>query len=325
MRSFRERNPVTVGLVGTVVLGLAVLAALSADNLPIIGGGIGYRAMFSEAGGIAPGDEVRVAGVKVGEVTGVELDGASVAVSFRVRDTWIGDRSTAAILVKTVLGGDYLSVDPEGDAALDPRTAISRQRTVAPYDLAQALGGLAATVGRIDTGQLAEGLRTLADALRGAPASARQALVGLQRLSATISSRDAGLARLLRNTTALSGVLASHDAEVQRLLADGDDLLSEVIARKSAIDTLLVATRSLAAELAGLVADDSAQLRPALAQLNGVVSMLERHQADLTTTLIRFAPYVRLLANTVGNGRWVDGYITNMLPPTVPGAVRPGR
>ena len=74
MKPFRERNPVTVGAVSIAVLVLMLVAALRANDLPLIGGGDTYYATFSEAGGLRSGDEVRMAGVRVGEVDSIELD-----------------------------------------------------------------------------------------------------------------------------------------------------------------------------------------------------------------------------------------------------------
>src|SRR2546421_674589 len=90
MKSFRERNPVHIGLIGTVVLIAIAAVVFFAKDLPIIGGGTIYRAEFSEAAGLRPDDEVRVAGIKVGEVTKVGLAEDRVLVNFRVRDALDG-------------------------------------------------------------------------------------------------------------------------------------------------------------------------------------------------------------------------------------------
>ena len=86
MKPFRERNPVIVGAVSLVVLAMVMVAALRADDLPIIGGGDTYHAMFTEAGGLKVNDEVRIAGVRVGKVNEVELAGDEVKVTFKVDD-----------------------------------------------------------------------------------------------------------------------------------------------------------------------------------------------------------------------------------------------
>src|SRR4029079_17211703 len=100
--SFREKNPVVIGAVSLAVIALLILAAFRAQDLPVIGGGDTYSAAFSEAGGLKPNDEVRIAGVRVGKVEKVELEGDHVKVTFRVdTDSEFGDEPHAAIKVKT--------------------------------------------------------------------------------------------------------------------------------------------------------------------------------------------------------------------------------
>ena len=72
--SFAERNKLVIAVVGLVVLGLAFFVTFQAEALPVIGGGKVVKAYFAESGGLKKGNEVRVAGVKVGKVTGVSLD-----------------------------------------------------------------------------------------------------------------------------------------------------------------------------------------------------------------------------------------------------------
>lgn len=129
IKPVRERNPVAVSIAGLLVLSLLGLAAYRADALPFIGGGTTYTADFSESAGLTDGDEVRIAGVKVGEVTGVSLDGPKVKVDFKVKDAWIGNSSTVGIAIKTLLGDKYLAVDPLGNAPQDPGSRITRSRT----------------------------------------------------------------------------------------------------------------------------------------------------------------------------------------------------
>ncbi|MFD7653861.1 MCE family protein [Actinosynnema sp. NPDC059797] len=312
-----ERNPITVGVVSLTVIALLVLAALNSEDLPIVGGGTTYSAEFTEAAGLVESNEVRVAGVKVGKVTEVELDGDRVRVSFRVKDAWVGDRTTATIRIKTLLGQKFLALDPQGERPLDPRTPIPRERTLSPYDVQEAFNGLATTVGQIDTGQLADSFRVLSETLQGSADSVRGALDGLSALSKTISSRDEQLARLLANTNQVTKTLSDRNEQFERLLADGNLLLEELRKRRDAITALLRGTRELSRELSGLVSDNQAQLRPALEQLDRVTTVLQRNQDALERSLNLLAPFYRVFANTLGNGRWFDVYICGLLPPSV--------
>ncbi|CCH35176.1 MCE family protein [Actinosynnema sp. NPDC047251] len=312
-----QRNPVTTGAVGLTVIALLLLAAFYSDDLPIVGGGTTYSAEFTEAAGLVPANEVRVAGVKVGKVTKVRLDGDKVRVSFRVKDAWVGDRTTATIRIKTLLGQKFLALDPQGSQPLDPGDPIPRERTLSPYDVQEAFNGLASTVGQIDTEQLADSFQVLSETFEGSAEHVRGALDGLSALSKTISSRDDQLARLLANTNQVTKTLSERNEQFEKLLAEGNLLLGELRKRKDAIGALLTGTRELSKELSGLVADNSAQLKPALEQLDRVSTMLQRNQDSLNRGLALMAPFYRVFANTLGNGRWFDVYICGLLPPAV--------
>ncbi|MQY04060.1 MCE family protein [Actinomadura macrotermitis] len=310
----RNRNPIAVAIVGLTAMLLTALTALQAGDLPVIGGGTDYTAEFSEAAGMRPGNEVRVAGVKVGKVTEVALDHGKVRVGFRVKKTWIGDASTAAIAIKTLLGDKYLAVDPLGARAQDPAKRIPLARTTSPYDVTQAFEDLAGTVGQVDSAQLASSLRAMSTAFAGTPPHVRKALDGMSALAKTISSRDAQLVRLLAGTRQATGTLAGQNSTFEALLRDGNLLLGELQRRRDAIHGLLVGTRDLAAQLTGLIDDNQRQLKPTLDALGQVSDLLLRNQQNLDRALKIAGPYTRLLGNTMGNGHWMDGYICGLVP-----------
>jgi phospholipid/cholesterol/gamma-HCH transport system substrate-binding protein len=324
MIAFRERNPLVIGAVGLGVIALLLLAAFNVDDLPLIGGGDGYRAAFSEAGGLKQNDEVRVAGVKVGKVTGVKLDGDHVRVEFRVgHGTKLGDETGAMVKVKTVLGQKYLALEPKGPGLLRPGAEIPLDRTVSAYDVVQAFSDLTTTTEQIDTAQLAVALSTIAGEFKDSPTEVRAAIRGLSRLSRVVASRDRELNSLLRHANGVTKVLADRDQDLAQLVKDGNLLLAELDARHAVIHQLLVHTASLARQLGGLVDDNQAQIGPALDRLGAVLDILKRNQANLERSIQRLVPFVRVFANTLGNGRWFDTYVENLVP--VPGTVQSAR
>ncbi|HET7688922.1 MAG TPA: MCE family protein [Nocardioidaceae bacterium] len=312
---FRERNPVVVGAVSLAVIAALMLGAFRADSLPIIGGGDTYYAAFSEAGGLAPNNEVRIAGVRVGKVKSVELDGDQVLVKFQLdQDAEFGTETGAAIKIKTLLGAVYLALEPKGEGQLEEGTTIPIERTAAPYDVVKAFEGLAETTDRIDTDQLAQALDVLAIETKFAPEDFRSALQGVSRLSENIAARDAELGSLLGNLRKVSGVLGDRNEDIIGLMRDGDRLFSALVERRQAIHDLLVSTSKLSAELTGLVRQSRADLKPALDNLYGVVQLLEANQANLDNSLRLMAPFYRVFANTLGSGPWFDTIIQNMPP-----------
>ncbi|MFD4264607.1 MCE family protein [Rhodococcus sp. NPDC058481] len=314
----QRRSPAAIGALGIVVALLATLSAFFLDDLPLIGAGATYRAQFTEAAGLKPSNEVRIAGVKVGKVTAVELDGDKVEVAFKVKDAWVGDQTTASIQIKTILGQKYLALDPRGSENLDASDTIPLERTTSPYDVLDAFGDATTTLDAIDVPQLAQSMETLSEAFSGTPADIRASLDGVTRLSKTIGSRDEELRKLLDATAGTSKVLADRNAEFTQLIGSAGLLLGELNSRQQSISQLLSGTQRLSQQLTGLVRENEAQIGPALEQLRGVVQILQDNNDNLNRAIKLYAPFTRLYSNIVGNGRWFDQVVVNLTPPALP-------
>lgn len=314
MIPFRERNPVVIGAVGLGLIVALLAAAFNAQDLPLIGGGTDYAAAFSEAGGLKPGDDVRIAGVKVGQVQSLDLEGDHVRVDFRVQDgVEFGTGTGAAVKIKTVLGAKYLALEPAGPGQLRAGSEIPLDRTVSAYDVVQAFSDLATTTDQIDTKQLAAALDTVAATFKDSPADVKASLTGISRLSQTVSSRDSALRDLLAHADSVTAVLADRSTQLTTLIDDGNALLTEIQRRRDVIHTLLVNTAALATQLTGLVTDNQAQITPALQRLGDVLAVLQRNQDNLDHSIRLLAPFVRVFANNLGNGRWFDTYVQNLV------------
>lgn len=314
-KPFRERNPVVIGAISLAVIAAAILMAFRADDMPLIGGGDTYYAAFAEAGGLKEGDEVRIAGVRVGKVEEVALDGDHVRVAFKIQESAdFGPETRAEIRVKTLLGAMFLSLEPVGSGQMKEGTEIPINRTSSPYDVVDAFSGLAERSGEIDTDQLAESFRTLSELTRNTPEEFQAALKGVSALSRNLAARDEEINTLLVNLRKVSGVLGDRDQDIIKLMEQADILFTALTERRDAIHNLLVSTTTMSKELQALVRDSKEDLKPALTQLDTVVKTLLKNQDNLDEALRLMAPFYRLFASTLGNGPWFDTWITNMPP-----------
>lgn len=313
-KSFTSRNPTAIGAIGLVLIMVVLWSGFNAGKLPIIGGGTEYTAMFTEDAGLGPNNDVRIAGVKVGSVSSVALRNDQVKVKFKIKHAYIGDQSTVAIKLKTLLGAKYLAIDSQGTAKQKPGKTISVKRTSSPFDVYPAFTELTQTVDAINTHDLAKAFDVLSEDFSKTPASVKNVVTGLSRLSTTIASRDSQLRELLARTKDVTGVLADRDTELQRLFSDGGLLLDELNARRDAIHSLLINTTTLSIQLEGLVADNTKTIGPLLDNLHQVLSLLQANQDNLDRGLALLAPFFRVFNNSIGNGRWFDNYICNLSP-----------
>lgn len=312
---FRERNPVPIGAISIAVILILLVMAFKAGDLPLIGGGDTYRAAFAESGGLKVNDEVRIAGVRVGKVTAIDLKNGRVEATFKVKTpSKFGTQTNAAIKVKTLLGAMYISLEPKGPGQLKKDTTIPVSRTRSPYNVVQAFSGLADRAENIDTKRLATSLDTLAELTKDTPAAFQSTLRGLSRLSQTVASRNDQIGELLGNLDTVSGTLANRDQDIVALMKDSDVLLRALVARRAAVHQLLVSTSRLSTELTLLVKQTRADLKPALNNLQGVVNLLLKNQSNLDESLRLMAPFYRVFANTLGSGPWFDTWIQNLPP-----------
>ncbi|MDL9936018.1 MCE family protein [Gordonia sp. ABSL1-1] len=319
-----RRSPVSIGAIGLLIILMVAVSSFYLTSVPFLGASARYTAKFTESAGLKKGAEVRVAGVKVGEVDDVKLNGDRVDVVFRVNNTWIGDQTQASIQIKTILGQKYLALVPRGNEPADPDTPLTD--TVSPYDVVEAFSDAAkqltgdpnGTTAGMDTQQVAESLRVLSNAFSDTSGSMGAAIDGVARLSQTIASRDQEVQRLLAATADTSKILADRNEEFVRLIAGAGQLLDELNNRQRSIATLLASTTSLGDSLSGIVRDNEEQIGPALESLKGVNELLKKQNKNLRDTITYMAPFYRLYGNVLGNGRWFDQVVVNLLPPALP-------
>lgn len=315
MIPFRERNPVKIGAVSIVVLAMLMVMAFKADSLPLIGGGTTYYANFSEAGGLKTGDEVRVAGVRVGKVDSIELDGNQVKVGFKIREKVnFGENSGAGVRVKTLLGDMFLELQPAGEGQMKAGATIPVDRTESPYDVVEAFEGLADTSANIDKDQLAAALTTLADLTRSTPEEFQAALTGVSDLSRNLAAKDERIESLLTQLDRVTKVLDERDEDLIALMNDANQLFAALVERREAVHNLLISTQQLSKELSQLVDDSRADLKPALESLDVILDVFTKNEENLEKSLRLMAPFYKVFNNTLGNGPWWDTYIQNMPP-----------
>ena len=313
IKPLADRNRLTVGVVGILVVVFTVIAAFSYDRLPFIKGTSDYSAYFAEAGGIKPGSDVRVSGMSVGRVSDVKLEGTKVLVDFTVRNgVELGDRTEAAIKTETVLGNKMLEITPRGGGSLDG--TIPLERTTSPYDLPTALGDLTTTISALDTTQLSSALTTLADTFKDTPPDLRIALEGVARFSDTLNTRDAQLRSLLADANKVTAVLGKRSDQVASLVVNTNALLSEILSQRDSVDALMNNLAAVAAQISGLVEDNRTQLTPALENVNGVLGILDNRKQELQRTLYLLRRYAMSFGEVLGAGPFFKASLVNLLP-----------
>jgi len=312
LMAFSEMDLGKIGLVGLVLTAVLLAGALNIGKLLAFVGNSTYTADLAEAGGLRSGDEVRVAGLKVGKVNGVELQGDHVEVTFGLENIDLGDETHAIVKSDNALGGKFLAIEPGGDGGT---THIPLERTDAGFAVNEELGELTTTTAEIDAERLAKSFESVSAVLNAAPEEFRSALEGVGALSNTLRSRDAELRSLLERASSVSTILADRNKDITQIMSDGSLLFDELHQRRVVLGILLRNVQKATTQLTGLARDNKFSLKPALTALKKTAELLTDYRGTLQLALKTTGGYIRSLGESVASGPFFQAYVANIGSP----------
>lgn len=313
LRRLVPRTPRAMGVATVTVI--AIVAGMLFVPSGVALGKQTYHAELARAGGLQPGDDVRVAGISVGKVTSLKVRAAKVLVDFRMGDgVKLGEKTRADVKIATLLGTHYLGLTPDGAGKLTDKT-IPLANTSVPFEIQDIVEAGAPALEQLDGAKLRQALRVLADGFRDTPALARQAVDNIARLSDVVVTRRDQLDRLVSQTAAVTANLDQNRDTLVDLLEQASAIFQEISARRAVIRELLTDTQALSKALSNVIRDNQAKLNPLLKNLNVVLGTLRANDEALKRIAVLLGPAARYFANAAGNGPYVDANSPNAVLP----------
>lgn len=307
--SWRDVDQLRLGLSAIAVLGALLVAAFSVGTLDLFSHRYELSATFPDAGGVKKGNDVRVAGVPVGEVTGIhpDFEAGQVVITFEVdRGIDLGPETRAEISAATLLGGYYIRLsgpvaephleDLPGD---DPRRRIPLERTNSPVSLIGALGDTTNQIQAIDIDAINTVLRELAGATDRNAEKVPGLLDSISSVGAAVAAREDELRNLLANTSELTEVLAQRDQEILALVDAGTVLLDRLQERRDELATILGEGSSAVATLTATIKAHRADIDGLLSDAHVLLGAIERNTGTINTSLAWAGPIFTLLSRTL--------------------------
>ncbi len=195
-----------------------------------------YKAEFVDATGVVKGDDVRVAGVKVGSVTDIEIiDRPRALVSFDVdSDVSVNLATHAAIRYRNLVGQRYISLSQQvGDTTPLEEDAVIDVRNTSPA---------------LDLTVLFNGFKPLFQAL--SPDDINQLSFEIVQV---FQGEGGTLESLLGHTASVTKTLADRDEVITDLIVNLDDVLDRIADRDSELSCAASPTTSTATRVSSTV------------------------------------------------------------------------
>ena len=275
---------------GLVVLVAAVLAAAAVTWVALRGGERRVSAVLPSAVSVFEGSDVKIMGVRVGEVTKVEPRGTTVLVEMAYDDEHRLPADVRAVVVSpSVIGDRFVQLTPayDGGEPMSDGATIPQERTAVPVelddmvanttDLATALG----PEGANRSGAVSRILTVAAESLDGLGADLNASLRDVARASDTFAEASPGLRRTVDHAAGLTGELATYDASMRRFNTRLSRVARTLAADRQDLSTLLASLAKSLAEVESFVRDNRQQVTRTVGGLKQVGARLRAERRAL--------------------------------------------
>ncbi len=311
MRSLEPSNRMRIGLMGILVLLLVIGVGQSFTSVPMIFAKHSYYGQFTDTGGLSKGDKVRIAGMDVGKVEGLSIDGDHIVIKFSLGTNSIGTESRLAIRTDTILGKKVLEVEARGSRQLRPGDSLPLGQSTTPYQIYDAFFDVtkAATGWNIDT--VKQSLHVLSETVDRTYPHLSAALDGVAKFSDTIGKRDEQITHLLAQANQVATILGDRSQQFDRLLVNAKTLIAAFNERGQAIDALLGNVAAFSEQVKGLI-NDNPNLNHVLEQLHQLSDVLVQRKDDLAKGLVEVGGFLPSLNEAIGSGPFFKVVLHNL-------------
>ncbi|MFG2353286.1 MCE family protein [Streptomyces sp. NPDC048521] len=273
-----------------------------------------YHAVFTDVTGLETGDDIRVAGVRVGEVEDIRIKDRTLAeVTFTVTsDRPLLAGTHAVVRYRNLVGQRYIALTEgagDGTARLRPGGTIPLARTQPALDLNALLNGfkpLFAALSPNDVNQLAtEIIRTL----QGEGGTVNSLLAHTASLTTTLADRDQLIGSVIENLNTVLETLDKRGSRFSGLLRQLRRVISGLSADRKPIGRSLVGIGDLTDVTSGLLEDARPPLKDDIAGLSDLTGNLNKNEKTVEGVLKRLPNKLDKLTGTASYGSWFNFYL----------------
>src|ERR1700722_17050983 len=266
MRTLEPANRKRIGLMGLIVTVMVVGVGQTLTSTPQLFAQPSYFGQFTDSGQLNKGDKVRIAGVDVGQVEAIKIDGDHVVMKFSTGSETIGTESRLAIKTDTILGKKVMEIEARGTQTLRPGATLPLGQSTTPYQIYDAFFDVTKAASGWDIDTVKRSLHVLAQTVDQTYPHLSAALDGVAKFSDIIGNRDEQVKHLLAQAHQVADILGDRGEQIDKLLVHANTLLAAVNERGRAISLLLQRISSFSTQVQGLI-NDNPNLNHVLEQL----------------------------------------------------------
>lgn len=306
--------PLIKGLIFVLVTGLATaVLAVSIGNTNI-GDTLTYSARFTDVTSLNPGDDVRIHGVRVGQVDSMSVvDGHLALVRFSVdRSKALPADVTATIKYRNMVGQRYIALERGeklSSALLAEDDEIPLDRTMPALDLTDLFNGFKPLFQALSPDDVNELSGEIVQVLQGEGGTVDSLLAHTGSLTTTLADRDQVIGNVITNLNSVLANINGQGDALSTLVGTLQRLVSGLAGDRAAIGDAVEGLGDLTHATAGLLDQAREPLKESISGLGMLASNLVEGQADLEQFLTATPAKFEALGRTASYGSWVNFYL----------------
>lgn len=284
-----------------------------------------YVADFTDVTGLHEGDNVRIAGVRVGRVDDIELADSHAEVTMSVRaDQPVFENTQVIIRYQNLVGLRYVALVPgEGPARpLADGAHIPSERTEPSFDLSALFNGFAPLFAVLQPAELNQLAGNLVQVLQGSGPEIAPLLGQVAKLTNTIADRDKVIGSVIDNLNAVLDQLATKGPQTDELITQGRRLVDGLNANTGPFFTALDKVRTFSGDTEDLLGDIRPDLRTTIRKGADAAQVFDGQRDGLRDLVKQLPPTLAGLTRVTQYGSWVNTYLCSVTL-TAPGTDTP--
>jgi phospholipid/cholesterol/gamma-HCH transport system substrate-binding protein len=292
-----------------------VLTAMLATTIASFGfkGRTEYRAQFTDVTGLLPGDDVRIAGVKVGEIKDLQVVRDSVAeVTFSVdNDQRLDVGTLARIRYRNLVGQRYVALTegPGANQRLKENGLLPLSQTEPALDLTVLFNGFRPLFSALDPQQVNTFAYEIIRVLQGEGGTINSLLARTASLTNTLADRDALIGSVIDNMNSVLAAVNTRDQQLSDLILQLQRFVSGLAEDRKALGDSLANISTLAESTAALVTEARPSLKADIKSLGQVATTLNASRDVVDGVLKRLPRKLDLITATASDGSWFNFYL----------------
>lgn len=274
-----------------------------------------YKAVFTDAVGLNKGDDIRIAGVKVGQVDKIALYHDTLAmVTFSVDSDQILDASTHATLrYRNLVGNRYIALTDGvgGGPRMKKDGVIPKERTAPALDLSVLFNGFKPLFTALTPADVNQFAFEVIKVLQGEGGTIESLLAKTASLTTTLADADQVIGDLITNLTATLQIVSQRQQNFSQLLVNLQQFITGLSQDINPILSSLGSINSLNTKTAGLLQQTRVPIKADLDKLRTTATTLDDTQAIWVKTLQFMPQKLNTMSRTASYGSWFNFYLCN--------------